>query len=59
MVQLKKAQEKYKKFDKAAEVEFERLQTIDQRKKLNSTNNAAEHAIFCHLCTLKEGLLFP
>ncbi len=56
--QLTKAQNKYKVFDRAASTEYERLFGVDAKKKLNPNSNAAEHAIFFHLCTLQDGIHF-
>jgi hypothetical protein len=56
--QLTKAQNKYKVFDRAASIEYERLFGIDTKKKLNPNSNAAEHSIVFHLCTLRDGIDF-
>lgn len=55
--QLGKAQRKYKTFSREASTEYERLLAIDKTRKLAPNNNAAEHAIFFHLCSLREGML--
>ena len=55
---LAKAQKKYKVFDEAATTEYDRLYVIDAKKRLNSTANPAEHAVFFHLCGLRAGIVF-
>ena len=53
-----KAQNKYKTFDRAANTEYERLIAIDSKKKLTPSQDPVEHAIFFHLCNLREGVDF-
>ena len=53
-----KAQNKYKTFDRAASTEYERLFGIDIKKKLTTSQNSVEHAIFYHLCNLRVGIDF-
>ena len=53
--QLKRAKDKWKKFDLAAQTEFSRLEAIDKRKKLTVSSNPAEHATFIHLSSLHDG----
>jgi hypothetical protein len=57
-VALGKAQNKYKTFDRAASTEYERLFAIDTKRKLTPTQYPVEHAIFFHLCNLREGIYF-
>ena len=55
---LSKAQNKYKTYDRSANTEYERLLAIDAKRKLLPTTFTAEHAIFFHLCNLREGIDF-
>ncbi len=53
---LGRAQTKYKTFDRAANTEYERLFSLDTKKKLTPITHPVEHAIFFQLCTLREGV---
>ena len=44
-------------FDKEANTEYKRLLAINAGKQLNPNVNPAEHAVFYHLCKLREGWL--
>lgn len=55
--QLSRAQKRYKVFDKEANTEYKRLLAINAGKQLNPNANPAEHAVFYHLCKLREGWL--
>jgi hypothetical protein len=55
---LAKAQKKYKAFDGSANTEYERLFAIDNKRKLTPSSFPVEHAIFFHLCSLREGIDF-
>ncbi len=55
MTHFKAAQRTYRVWDNKAQIEFQRLFDIDKIKKLTFNANPNEHAIFSHLCHLREG----